>query len=324
MYRTRTKRRMARTAMVAIAGALVLATVAPGVAQAGIVPRHGILFGSHVSPRWGLYQGPTVRAYEKRIGRQFDIVNRYHAFSDHDYTTEASMASEGRIPMISWRAIDSNSTPDPNAAAKIARGDFDAKIRAAATAVKHLGTVTLIRFAWEMTQAPGQLQYIGTPKEFIAAWRHVVTIFRNQGAHNARFVWAPQAASFCNHHAQPYYPGDAWVNWVDASAVPIDNFESFGGLFHCYYGWAKNRPHPMMVWTGVVEKPGNPIWKARYLRRARRKIHLHMPKLKAFMYFNSINGKTDYWADTTARSFKAYVAMACAPYFETGGPRATC
>ncbi len=118
--------------------------------------------------------------------------------------------------------------------------------------------------------------------------------------------------------------GDAWVNWIGGSAVPISNFESFGGLFHCYYQWAKHRPHPMMAWTGVVERPGNPVWKANYLRNARRTIHLHMTKLKAFMYFNSVNGRTDYWADTTPRSFNAYVAMACAPYFETGGPRANC
>jgi hypothetical protein len=46
-----------------------------------------------------------VRKYEDMIGRKFDIVNRYHAFSYRDMTTEKSMA-EGRIPMISWKALD--------------------------------------------------------------------------------------------------------------------------------------------------------------------------------------------------------------------------
>lgn len=301
-----------------LTAAAVVATVAV-VCMAGMpsatAASKPIYFGAHVSPRFGLGQGFAIQRYEGMVGRKFAIVNRFKGLSDPKVDWARMMAAQGRIPMLSWRAVD-NKRPDPNRAAKIARGDFDAQIRAFANAVHAVPSTVLIRFAWEMTQAPGKLQYIGTPAEFIRAWRHVVSIFRSRGVHNARFIWAPQGRSFCNGKGQSFYPGDAWVNWIGGSAVPGDTWTSYQELFHCFYPWAAARGSiKLITWFGIRERPGDPGWKARFLHNALATLRDSMPQIRAIIYFNSINGPNNFWADTSASAFNSYKFLACAPYF---------
>ena len=312
-----------RRASVIVVAIVAVALLIPGVALARLAPRHGVLFGAHISPRWGLYQGPTVRKYEDMIGRKFDIVNRYHAFSYVDMTTEKSMASEGRIPMISWKALD-GSRPNRHRAAQIAAGRADGGIRKFARAVKAIGKPVMIRLWWEFTQAPGRVQYIGPPRDFIRAWKHVVRMFHRMGVKNAKFVWDPQAAAYCNGRAQSFYPGGRWVDWIGGSAVPIESYRSFHELFSCFYRFGKHHNRPLMAWSGVTEKPGSPYWKARWLQGVKRTISNRMPKVKAFVYMHADYAKTDYWADTTTQSMARYIAIGCANYFNPNDRHLSC
>jgi len=61
----------------------------------------------------------------------------------------------------------------------------------------------------------------GTPAEFKAAYRKVVSIFRARGATNAMFTWqmtawAFRAGSDAHQYAPRWYPGDAYVDVVGA------------------------------------------------------------------------------------------------------------
>jgi hypothetical protein len=188
-----------------------------------------------------------VRKYEDMIGRKFDIVDRYHAFSYRDMTTEKSMASEGRIPMISWKALDGFS-PNSNRAREIAAGNADEGIRKFARAVKRVRRPVFIRMWWEFTQAPGRIQFIGEPREFKRAWRHVVGIFRHMGVHNAKFVWDPQAAAYCNGRAQSH----PWEPVGDGSALggAVDNFRASGSCSSASTSSASTTPS--RSWRGAA------------------------------------------------------------------------
>lgn len=76
-------------------------------------------------------------------------------------------------------------------------------------------------------EASGSRRY-GTSREFVAAYRRVVSIFRAEGARNVRFTWqmtdwAFRASPRDQAHAARWYPGDAYVdvvgpdvyNWFD-------------------------------------------------------------------------------------------------------------
>jgi hypothetical protein len=173
------------------------------------VPKRGGYFGAFANESGDQYS--ALRAFERIVGRKIKIANKYHPFRTGSLSFEADALRGGRIPLISWRGTDSGT--DPNRASKIAAGQYDSVIRSMADRVKALSGRVLIRFNWEMDQSPGDRQFIGEPKEFIAAWRHIVGIFRQRGARNAEWVWAPRAGSFSHGEGQLFYPGglDRWV-----------------------------------------------------------------------------------------------------------------
>jgi len=138
-----------------LATTTVLAGVAPAAHAASVAPASGVLFGTHISPRWG-DQGQSIRQTESMLGRKFDITHRYHGFTDLFYKPEINWTNESRVPMASWRAT--GLTPDANRAAAIARGQYDSTIRSVAREMKKVPGPILVRFAFEMTQAPGQIQ----------------------------------------------------------------------------------------------------------------------------------------------------------------------
>jgi hypothetical protein len=282
--------------------------------SARTAPASGVLFGAYVNDRAGLSQLGTVQQLESMLGRKLAIVNKYHPFSSTSFGYERDVLAGGRVPMVSWRGTDE--APDANRAAKIARGDFDAAIARTADALAALRGRVLVRWNWEMDQDPGDRQFIGSPSEFIAAWRRIVGIFRDRGAANVEFVWAPRAGSFSKGEGQAYFPGDAWVDWIGGSAVPVSNYEAFGSLFADFYAWASARSKPILIWTGVRERSGDPLWKADWFDGAHRVIAGRMPLVRAFVYYHA---KTPlghaYWADTTARAFAAFDRMGDDPWF---------
>ena len=187
-----------------------------------------------------------------------------------------------------------------------------------AQGVKGLNAKVLIRFNWEMDQSPGSAQYIGTPAEFIAAWKYVHDFFEREGATNAVWVWAPRAASFNKGEGQKFYPGDAYVDWIGASAVPINSYRDPVTIYGDWYNWASQRGKPMLLWVGLRENPSSAQWKAGFLKELDGLITGPWSQVKATVYYHSNSPKGyDYWADTSTASWNAFKAMGCDPHFAT-------
>ena len=227
-----------------------------------IAPENGTLLGANVSKENFSTRYDAVRGFENSIRRGLDIVHRYHEFSAGVTSTffwDRQHIEDGRTLMLSWRATDNpgsvNGQPDPQRARKIVEGRFDTEIRAMATAMRDLEAPILLRFNWEMDQDRGDPQYIGTPAEFIAAWRYVHRIFEQRGATNVEWVWAPRARSFAKGVGQTYYPGFEYVDWVGGSAVPINSFTDAQTIYSDWNEWAVNIGKPQLLWIGLRENP---------------------------------------------------------------------
>jgi hypothetical protein len=287
---------------------------ADGAATAMIrAPKRGAWFGAYVHPRSGQNAYTAVRAFQRMIGRRSRIVNKYHPFSDHHYDFERWAARTGHIPMISWRATDSST--DSSRAQKIARGDYDGLIRATADAVKRIKGRVLLRFNWEMNQPPGERQYIGPPSEYVAAWRHVVSIFRSRHV-GALFVWMPVAGGFWDGGAQAFWPGRRWVDWVGASGVQGSTWNPFRRAFHSFYRWGHRRGRPLMIWAGVRENPSAPRWKAGFFDDAGRVLRHRWHKVKAFVYYHALSPRGyQFWVDTSSSSSSAFRHVGSLPWF---------
>jgi hypothetical protein len=259
------------------------------------------------------------------VGRQLSIVNRFHEFSAALTSTfywDRQHIADGRTVMISWRATDNpgsvNGQPDPQRANKIVAGQFDAQIRAMADQLRDLEAPVLLRFNWEMDQDRGDPQYIGTPQEFIAAWRYVHRIFQARGATNVEWVWAPRARSFSKDVGQTYYPGFDYVDWVGGSAVPVDSYTDPETIYSGWYEWAINIGKPQLLWVGLRENPDDIRWKADFIDELRNLTSGLWVGVKAIVYYhaNSPLGN-DYWIDTSNNSLRAFRALACDPHFTT-------
>jgi hypothetical protein len=295
-----------------LAGALLWAGA--GAASATKAPRHGAYFGAYVQADGGRSQTAAVSAFQRLVDRKIKITNKYHPFSDHNYGFEADMVASGHIPMISWRATDDSF--DGNRAQKIASGQYDSVIRDTADAMKKLRGRVLLRFAWEMDQTAGQRQYIGSPSEFISAWRHVFTIFQQRGAKNVEFLWAPRAGSFSKGIGQRFYPGDRYVDWVGGSAVPLDNWNSFGSIFDGFYKWGAKQSKPIFIWVGIREKPDQPSWKANWISSMSSTIRHEMPKVKALVYYHATSPLGyRFWVNTSNSALNAFKRMGSTSFF---------
>ncbi len=290
-----------------------------------IAPAAGTLLGANVSKESFPSRYEAVRGFERQIRRDLDIVNRFHEFSagvTSNFFWDRRHIEDGRTVMISWRATDNAGStqgqPDPQRARKIVAGQFDRQIKAMATALRDLKAPVLLRFNWEMDQSVGDPQYIGTPQEFIAAWRYVHRIFENQGASNVEWVWAPRARSFAKGVGQTFYPGYEYVDWIGGSAVPINSFTDAQTIYSAWNQWAASIGKPQFLWIGLRENPNDARWKSQFINEIRNLAGSQWSGLKAVMYYSSKSPRGfDYTTDTSSASLSAFRQLACDPQFTT-------
>jgi hypothetical protein len=280
-------------------------------------PVGGVLLGASTSPeiRSLAAEKSAVTGLEQRLGRTLDIDHNFYTWDEAFPTdTEQWDLQQGRIPMISWNGKNVQ-TED------IAAGRYDDLIKQRAKATKALGQPVLIRWFWEM-DGNKKAAFAGTPEQYIAAWRHIVTTFRNQGADNVRWVWCPNASAFNDGEAQAFYPGDDFVDWTCADGYNWapgragDDYRSFKDIFAGFYAWAALQKKPIMVGEfGVQER--NPGDKAQWITDAREAIKSDFPRLKAVVYFNS-NKDYDWSLTTSDSAMEAFKQMANDPWFNLG------
>ncbi|HUZ83916.1 MAG TPA: hypothetical protein VMU66_04430, partial [Gaiellales bacterium] len=233
-----------------------------------LVPAQGALLGAFANGVGGQSDAAALAQIESTDGRPLTIDHHYAPWTQTGFKPELADFAAGRIPMVSW------SPGRFTTAAAIVSGSQDANITRVAETMKSWGRPFFLRFAYEMDQPPGSPRYIGTPAEFVAAWQHVYDIFQQVGATDARFVWCGIAANFADGHAQAYYPGDAYVDWIAADGYnwypSQPKWKTYsGGIFDAFYAWASQRGKPLMIAeTGSMEDAAQPGRKDQWIADA--------------------------------------------------------
>jgi hypothetical protein len=280
-------------------------------------PVAGTLFGASTPPQIASLaaEKSAVETLERDLGRPLDIDHNFYPW-DKEFPTETESwdLKSGRIPMISWNGKGV-------ATADIAAGHYDALITDRAIRVKRLGQPIFIRWFWEM-DGKKKAESVGSPANYIAAWRHIVAMFKHQGATNVSWVWCPNASAFTDGAAQAYYPGDDDVDWTCADGYnwapgrPTDNWRSFAEIFGGFYDWAVKQKKPIMVGEfGVQERSPND--KAQWVNQTREAIKKDFPLIKAVVYFNA-NKDFDWRMNTSDSAYQAFKEMANDPWFDIG------
>jgi len=69
------------------------------------------------------------------------------------------------------------------------------------------------------------------PATFVAAWRHVVEVFRAAGAANVTWLWTVNSIRGASGSLRQWWPGAAWVTWIGVDGYFFQAPDSFGSVF---------------------------------------------------------------------------------------------
>jgi hypothetical protein len=184
----------------------------------------------------GLYERSTISSYAAvnqfahAIGRQPNLVSSYIGWGESFQTGFATRAAQhGAVPLVQ---ID----PENISLDAIAAGRYDTYLRSFASAVRAYQHPVIIGFGHEMNAWWYSWGYRHTsPASFVAAWRHIVTLFRAQGAWNVTWLWTVNVIG--QQQAQPvrspgpWWPGSSYVTWVGIDGYYFERSWTFAPLF---------------------------------------------------------------------------------------------
>ena len=114
----------------------------------------------------------------------------------------------------------------------IAAGDYDRYLRTFANSVRAFRYPVVIGFGHEMNAYWYSWGYGHTsPATFVAAWRHIVTLFRGQGADNVVWLWTLQADEPGTGPITSWWPGARYVTWIGIDGYYYRPYETFASIF---------------------------------------------------------------------------------------------
>jgi mannan endo-1,4-beta-mannosidase len=184
--------------------------------------------GSHLGvfePGETVSYGPVTR-FADAVGREPDIVLYYSGWGEPFLTQFARTAYvHGAEPLVQIYPGHHLTL------AQIARGRGDGYLRRYAAQVRSFGHPVILSFAPEPNGSWYSWGWTHTPAPaWVAAWRHVVRVFRAAGAGNASWLLTlfafPDSAP-----VSAYWPGAAYVDWVGIDGYYERRGDTFKSLF---------------------------------------------------------------------------------------------
>lgn len=169
-----------------------------------------------------------VKSFSAATGVKPSVVVYYSGWLEKFQARFASVAARhGAVPLIQIN-------PEGINIRAIASGHYDPYLRSYASAVRTFGRHVIISFGHEMNGSWYSWGYRHTaPTVFVAAWRHIVNIFRREGAGNVTWLWTINISE-CRCHIDspaPWWPGSSYVNWVGIDGYYYQPSWKFASLF---------------------------------------------------------------------------------------------
>ncbi len=255
----------------------------------------------------------------------------------------------GAIPFVRLMARSSFIYgPDPVYTLQgIIDGEFDPQLRQWAREAKKYGGPLLVEFGVEMngdwfpwsgywngageTRGYGEPNFPDGPERFRDAYRHIIDLFRSQGADNITWFFHVNWDSWPQEEwnkIENYYPGSEYIDWVGVSvygALEPDMREmwdelSFREGFLKFYRQVKEfaPQKPIAVEEfGVIQDPRKPSW----IRDAFNFIK-NFPGIKAISWWqerweNEDGSFSDLRINSSRASLEEYRLQVKSPLFKT-------
>jgi Glycosyl hydrolase family 26 len=210
---------------VAIATWMLLPASAPG-AGGGLTTAPGSYLGIYLTGIPGSYSKLTKFSAATQV--KPNLVVYYSAWSEPFRSGFArTAAADGAVPLVQIN-------PAGTSLAAIAAGRYDDYLDSYAAAVRSYQHPVIVGFGHEMNGWWYSWGYRHTsPAVFLAAWRHVVTLFRARGARNVTWLWTVNVIDDRGGVRDPsaWWPGARYVDWVGLDGYYRTPAWRFASLF---------------------------------------------------------------------------------------------
>jgi hypothetical protein len=219
-------------ALVMAAAAVIFATKKAIFEVTPPQPAHASLNPSPAS-YLGIYEQGTppsyqpITAFADAIGQEPNLIAWFSGWAQQFPSSfAAKVHAHNEIPFVQ---ID----PTYASVSGIAAGDYDRYLRSYADAVRNYRHAVVIGFGHEMN-APWYSWGYGSvsPRVFVSAWRHMVSLFRAEGADNVTWLWTINQDRANTGPIADWWPGSQYVTWVGIDGYyfrPRDSFKTVFG-----------------------------------------------------------------------------------------------
>jgi hypothetical protein len=282
------------------------------------VPAYGVYLGADPNQVSGVDTLTQAQQLEREIGRPLGIVSFFTGFGKMPSLRDLrAVSAAGSIPMVSMHCGGLNSA--------VAAGRYDAQLRTLALAYRAFRRPVLLRWFWEynLTNIIAHRACLGTNAAlwsayYVAAFRHIWTVFHNAGATNVSFVWCPSDAHFSkyNENVDLFFPGVAYVGWIGADLYdkPSRYAEPFQTAYRPFYSYWSNPAHgggrPLIVCeTGSIG-----VHQSAWLNEIRLSLEYSFPAVHALVYGDA-DALFDYRLQTGTAGMRVFTQMANNAYF---------
>jgi mannan endo-1,4-beta-mannosidase len=242
-----------------------------------------------------------IKAFSSATGAKPDVIMYYSGWYVPFPTGFANTtASNGAVPLVQM-------DPDNVSVAAIASGKYDGYLSEYAEAVRAYGHPVILSFGHEMNGDWSSWGYKSTPPAvFVAAWRHIVSLFRVLGAKNVTWLWTVNIINNTQKGTipkpNPWWPGNSYVTWVGIDGYYLKSTWQFAPLFGPTIEDVKDlTSDPILIAeTGAVPAAGQPE-KITDLFTG-----IHQYGLLGFVWFNATNSIGQQFGLSTPAAVAAF------------------
>jgi mannan endo-1,4-beta-mannosidase len=200
-------------------------------------------------------------------------------------------AQEGAVPLVQMNPTDIDISA-------IANGRYDGYLNTYAMTVRAYRHPVILSFGHEMNGYWYSWGHTHTsPATFVAAWRHIVTLFQRLGVQNVTWLWT---INTIHQHAgvpspTPWWPGNSYVNWVGIDGYYTHSSSVFASVFGpTIVAVRALTHHPILIAeTSAIPASAQPEKIANLFAG------VHLYDLLGFVWFDS-NGKVDWRIGSSA------------------------
>jgi len=261
-----------------------------------------------------------IRGWEEIAGKRAHIIHMfYHLSSEFPWRQTRKVLKRGYAVMLTLEPRLRGDSRKQSRLDDIANGKLDRHLLHSINTLKTIyadwpNAQIMIRFGHEMNGGwyrwGGKNNHNGNSSQnFIRAFQYVVTLFRQHGLKQVRWIWSPNVSY--RDDFSIYYPGDDYVDVVGMSGFnfgpnttyrPDLDWQMFQEIYGYTYNVLIKYPKPLMI-TGIscAESGGD---KAQWLFDMQYQLKRRYQRITGLIWFN-FNKEADWRINSSDKTLRA-------------------